>query len=81
MGSGNLQREIAQLTSALLEMSASPRDVILLHTSAAEQQIRGLGAKGSRHILARADLLILEVLAQLSAGYRSRYLESAGHPS
>jgi len=78
MGSGNLQREIEQLTAALLETSAQPRDVIVLHTTATAQQIRGLGAKGSRHILARADLLIFEVLAQLSAGYRSRYLEAAG---
>ena len=77
MGAGNLEREIYQLTEQLLEVCAAPREVILLHTSAADQLIRGMGTKGSRHILARADLLILELLAQLSSGYRSRYLETA----
>jgi hypothetical protein len=63
----------------MIERRAVPREIVLLHTAAAEQQIRGLGAKGSRHILARADLLLLEVLAQLSTQYRDRYLESASH--
>jgi DNA-binding NarL/FixJ family response regulator len=78
MGSGNLAGEIESLVQMLCDAAAEPRDLLLLHTGAVEQQIRGLGGKGSRHLLARADLLLLEILARLSHAYRAKYLESAG---
>jgi hypothetical protein len=50
-----------------------------LHLEALEDLVRGLGSRSARHVMTRADLLIVEVLVHLSEGYRRKYLEHV-HP-
>jgi len=40
----------------------------------------GLGAKGARHVMTRADLLALDVAVHLAESYRRRYLERTCPP-
>jgi hypothetical protein len=41
-----------------------------MHLDVVAAMISGLGARSSRHIMTRADLLILEVMLHLGEGYR-----------
>ncbi|MCX7428226.1 MAG: hypothetical protein NTW96_21685 [Planctomycetia bacterium] len=37
--------------------------------------VQGLGVRSTRHVMTRADLLVLEIMIHLAEGYRSRYQE------
>jgi hypothetical protein len=39
-----------------------------------EELIQGLGSRSARHVMTRADLLILEVTINLAEGYRKRLM-------
>ena len=45
-----------------------------LHLTALEDLLEGLGSRSTRHVLTRADLLVLEVMVNLAEGYRQMYL-------
>ncbi|HET6884247.1 MAG TPA: hypothetical protein VFI31_29110 [Pirellulales bacterium] len=70
MGSGNLAAETTALVLALAEANSSAPQVMYLHVLVLEETIRGLGGRSARHVMARADLLVLEVMAQLVERYR-----------
>jgi DNA-binding NarL/FixJ family response regulator len=72
MGAGNLAAETTALVAALAEAGFSAPQVMQLHVFVLEETIRGLGGRSSRHVMARADLLVLEVMAQLVERYRTR---------
>jgi hypothetical protein len=44
-----------------------------------ESLIGSLGSRSARHVMNRADLLVVEVMAHLADGYRRRYDERQ-HP-
>ena len=44
-----------------------------------EEMIHGLGSRSARHVMNRADMLILEVMIHLTEQYRNRYLRRV-HP-
>jgi hypothetical protein len=44
-----------------------------------EELIHGLGTRSTRHVMTRADLLVLEIMVHLAEGYRRRY-EDLLHP-
>ena len=69
MGSGNLGGEIAELARILAEATLSPRDTLSLHLERVEQLVRGLGNRSTRHVMARADLLALELIIHLGECY------------
>jgi hypothetical protein len=50
-----------------------------LHVRVLEELIASLGNRSARHVMNRADLLVLEVMAHLADGYRRRYDEQS-HP-
>ena len=70
MGAGNLSREMQQLAERLTAVRMPPRQVMGLHVSVVEEMVAGLGSRSARHVLNRADILILEVLANLAESYR-----------
>ncbi len=72
MGSGNLSVELRSLAELLAEAGVKPQQALQLHLRALEDLMRGLGARSARHVLTRADLLVLEVLLHLAEGYRRR---------
>jgi len=77
MGSGNLTVELGALAELLAGAGVSPQQALQLHLQALEDLIRGLGSRSARHVLTRADLLVLEVMLNLADGYRRRFLDRA----
>lgn len=73
MGSGNLGSELERLARLLITAGLSARETLQLHLAVVEELVRGLGARSARHVMNRADLLVLEVMVHLAEGYRYRY--------
>lgn len=80
MGSGSLACEMKQLAELLVTARLTAQETMQLHLRVLEELIRGLGARSTRHVMTRADLLILEVMAHLAEGYRRRYQRRADPP-
>ena len=75
MGSGNLGSELERLAKLLIDAGLSARETLQLHLVVVEELVRGLGARSARHVMNRADLLVLEVMVHLAEGYRYRYYD------
>jgi DNA-binding response OmpR family regulator len=73
MGAGNLADEMATLASLLTEADVSAQRAMQLHVHVLEELIGSLGNRSARHVMSRADLLVLEIMAHLADGYRRRY--------
>jgi hypothetical protein len=80
MGSGNLAAEMNTLADLLASAGVSPQQTMQLHLDVLEQLVRGLGSRSARHVMSRADLLVLEVMIHLAEDYRQRYLERNSPP-
>ncbi len=81
MGSGNLADELRRLAGLLVAAGITARQTARMHLEVVAEMISGLGARSSRHIMTRADLLILEVMMHLGEGYRRGYEELLHPPS
>jgi DNA-binding response OmpR family regulator len=81
MGSGNLADELRRLARLLVAAGVSAQQMARMHLDVVASMIQGLGARSSRHVMSRADLLILEVMMQLGESYRRRYEELIHPPS
>ena len=79
MGAGNLADEMTTLASLLADAGVSAQRTMQLHVHVLEELIGSLGNRSARHVMNRADLLVLEVMAHLADGYRRRYHERC-HP-
>jgi len=76
MGSGNLATEIVKLAEVLSQAAFTPRQVLDLHLVRVERLVRGLGNRSTRHVMARADLLALELMVRLGECYQRRAIAS-----
>jgi len=81
MGSGNLGGELSRLAGVLAAAGINAAQALQLHLTVLEELIQGLGSRSSRHVMSRADLLALEVVAHLADRYRRRYLEQIHPPT
>ena len=72
MGSGNLSHEMAALAELLADGGVTAPQTLQLHVQVLEELVRGLGSRSARHVMTRADLLVLEVLVYLAEQYRLR---------
>ncbi len=72
MGSGNLSAEMADLAELLATGGVTAPQAIQLHVEVLEELVRGLGNRSARHVMTRADLLVLEILVHLTERYRAR---------
>ena len=79
MGSGNLAPELCRLASVLATVGVTAAQTMQLHVRVLEELIHGLGSRSTRHVMMRADLLVLEIMIHLAEGYRTRYRERV-HP-
>ncbi len=77
MGSGNLASEMGSLAEMLAAARATAPQTMQLHVQVLEELVEGLGNRSARHVLSRADLLLLEVLVHLAERYRLRADETA----
>jgi hypothetical protein len=73
MGAGNLADEMSTLANLLTESDVSAQRTMQLHVHVLEELIGSLGNRSARHVMTRADLLVLEIMAHLADGYRRRY--------
>jgi CheY-like chemotaxis protein len=80
MGAGNLGGELRQLADLLATAGVSARQTIGLHVHVLAELIHGLGNRSARHVMTRADLLVLEILMHLAESYRVRYSERVRPP-
>lgn len=80
MGTGNLSAELKCLAEVLVTAGLNSRQTMYLHLQVLEELIRGLGARSTRHVMTRADLLVLEVMVHLAESYRQRYRERVCPP-
>jgi DNA-binding NarL/FixJ family response regulator len=81
MGTGNLACEMSRLADLLTTAGVSARQTMQLHLHVLEELVGGLGARSTRHVMTRADLLALEMMIHLAEGYRDRYQERVRPPS
>jgi DNA-binding response OmpR family regulator len=79
MGSGNLNGDMQELALLLVNTGTTPQQTMLLHLQVLEELVRGLGSRSARHVMTRADLLVLEIMIHLADGYRGRFLDRV-HP-
>jgi hypothetical protein len=80
MGAGNLADEMVQLAGVLTEADVSAQRTMQLHVQVLEELVGSLGNRSARHVMTRADLLVLEIMAHLADGYRRRYHEECRPP-
>ena len=80
MGCGSLQEEVSQLAAALGRLGLPVPRVIQLHRQALQGLLRGRGNRSCRHLLARADMLLVELLAHLARWYRACYAQAQQRP-
>lgn len=66
MSSGRLTAQVRQLAEVLVEARLPPRRVLQLHLHCLSRLVEGLGSRSSRHVLARANLLALELLLHVA---------------
>jgi DNA-binding NarL/FixJ family response regulator len=81
MGSGNLAPELQRLAELLVTAGLTARQTMQLHVRAVEELVKGLGPRSTRHVMNRADLLVLELMMYVAEGYRRRYQERIHPPS
>ena len=81
MGAGNLADELRRLADLLVATGITAHQTAQMHLDVLAEMISGLGARSSRHIMTRADLLILEVMMHLGEGYRRSYRELVHPPT
>ena len=79
MGAGNLTDEMTELAELLANSNVSAQRAMQLHVQVLQELVQGLGNRSARHVMNRADLLVLEVMGHLADGYRQRYFERK-HP-
>jgi DNA-binding NarL/FixJ family response regulator len=79
MGMGNLAGEMTALAQLLAEADITAQQTMQLHVHVLEDLIGSLGNRSARHVMNRADLLVVEVMAHLADSYRRRYYERQ-HP-
>jgi CheY-like chemotaxis protein len=72
MGSGNLSGEMGSLAELLADSNVTAPQTMQLHVQVLEELVNGLGSRSARHVMTRADLLVLEVLVHLAERYRQR---------
>lgn len=73
MGAGNLSGEMDRFANLLAASGFTAHQALELHLRAVEELVQGLRSRGTRHVMNRADLLVLEVMLHLAEAYRRRY--------
>ena len=80
MGTGNMGQEMGALAELLASAHVSSHQAMLLHLFVLEEMVEGLGSRSARHVMNRADMLILEMMINLAEGFRTRLLDHI-HPA
>jgi hypothetical protein len=68
---------MGELAEMLATARATAPQTMRLHVQVLEELVHGLGNRSARHVLSRADLLLLDVLVHLAERYRLHAEEAA----
>ncbi|MBD3676691.1 MAG: hypothetical protein HUJ26_24525 [Planctomycetaceae bacterium] len=71
MGEGTLTTELAQLAEILNTANVTATDALKMHITQTRSLVEKLKSKSARHVLVRADLLIIELLVHLGDGFHA----------
>lgn len=80
MGSGNLGDDMSRMAELMADAEITAPETMQLHVNVLEEMVKGLGTRSARHVMTRADLLVLEVMVHLSEVYRKRYFRRRDPP-
>lgn len=69
MGSGSLNGELRTLANTLAASGVTAQQTLRIHLQVLENAVLSLGNRSARHVMNRADLLILELMMHLCDGY------------
>lgn len=72
MGAGNLEDDIRKLAELFALTGIGPRSALRLHLERVESMVGGLGSRSSRHVMARADILAMELMIELGECFRRK---------
>ncbi len=72
MGCGHLGREMRRPAELMAAAGVTAPQMLDLHVQVLEELLQGLGGRSARHVLNRADLLVLEMTMHLAEVYRQR---------
>ena len=72
---------LATLAELLAGVGVTAPQAMNLHVQVLEELVRGLRSRSARHVMTRADLLVLEVLVHLAERYRLRAAGAAASTS
>jgi hypothetical protein len=75
IGSGSLAGEISEMADRLVAARIPPHESLQLHLGCVESLVKGLGNRSARHVMARADLLAVEMMTHLA--HRSQAVPGA----
>ena len=54
---------------------ATPQEAMRLHIAGLDEVLHGLGSRSARHVMNRADLLIMQVIMLLAERYREHFVQ------
>jgi len=66
MGSGSIASEISEMADRIVATRIPPHEALQLHLRSVEGLVKGLGNRSARHVMARADLLAVEMMTHLA---------------
>ena len=70
MGSGSMSDEIRSIAATWADNHVTAHQAMLRHVEALEKLLLGVSGRGARHLMTRADMLILELMLHLAEAYR-----------
>lgn len=66
VGSGSIASEVKQFCRIFRQAALCPAEVVAVHLSVLEEMVEQLGVKSSRHVVNRANLMLVQLLICLS---------------
>ncbi|MBR6437149.1 MAG: hypothetical protein IKS45_11640, partial [Thermoguttaceae bacterium] len=70
MGAGCMTKQLSSIAALLAKGGISAREAMAIHLECVGSMIESNGGRSSRHVMARADELIMELLVHLTEEYR-----------
>ena len=72
MGSGQAATELERLTEIFVDEQITAQQLMRMHLTVVHEAIHELGDRCARHVMNRADSLVIDLLIRISDGYHRR---------
>ena len=81
MGSGKLSEEVRQLGDLLVTEGMTADSILRMHLVIVQDTMEELGSRSARHVMNRADTLVIDLLCQVADRYRGSSLQNVQTPA